>query len=94
MSDTEQIETGLPVSQGDEEQVEKSTSDDEVQVEADEKPKINLKNWLNLGAYVLNIVFTFGVGTNGWFGNGTNGELSEKYQVSVMDSHLTLCARA
>lgn len=86
MSDTEQIETGLPVSQGDEEQVEKSTSDDEVQVEADEKPKINLKNWLNLGAYVLNIVFTFGVGTNGWFGNGTNGELSQKYQVRVCTS--------
>lgn len=76
----EQVETGLPVAQGDEEQVEKSANE-EVQVEADEKPKINLKNWLNLGAYVLNIVFTFGVGTNGWFGNGTNGELSEKYQV-------------
>lgn len=79
----EQVETGLPVAQGDEEQVEKSANE-EVQVgEAVEKPKINLKNWLNLGAYVLNIVFTFGVGTNGWFGNGTNGELSEKYQVRV-----------
>lgn len=78
MSATDQVETGLPVDQGDEEQVEKSATQDE----PTEKPKINIKNWLNLGAYVFNIVFTFGVGTNGWFGNGTNGELSLKYQVS------------
>lgn len=86
MSSTEeQVETGLPVAD-EEQQVEKSaitSSEDDVQLEANEKPKINLKNWLNLGAYILNIVFTFGIGTNGWFGNGTNGELSQKYQVRV-----------
>lgn len=78
MSETEQVETGLPVEQEGEEQVEKSAAE----VESTEKPKLNIKNWLNLGAYVLNIVFTFGIGTNGWFGNGTNGEISLKYQVS------------
>jgi hypothetical protein len=79
MSATEQVETGLPVEQEGEEQVEKSATE----VESTEKPKLNIKNWLNLGAYVLNIVFTFGIGTNGWFGNGTNGELSLKYQTIV-----------
>jgi hypothetical protein len=77
----EEVETGLPLEQGNVEQVEKS---EQVQVTADEKPKINVKNWLNLGAYIFNIVFTFGVGTNGWFGNGTNGELSQKYQVCLL----------
>jgi hypothetical protein len=82
----EQVETGLPVEQqdnGEEQQVEKSTIEENVQVEPDAKPKINMKNWLNLFAYVLNIVFTFGIGSNGWFGNGTNGELSQKYQTIV-----------
>ena len=80
-SSTEKVETGLPVEQGNTGEVEKS---EQVQAEGDEKPRINLKNWLNLGAYVFNIVFTFGVGTNGWFGNGTNGELSLKYQVCLL----------
>jgi len=78
----EEVETGLPVEQGDAEGTSAVKSAEEnVQVESDAKPKINIKNLLNLGAYALNIVFTFGVGTNGWFGNGTNGELSQKYQV-------------
>jgi hypothetical protein len=65
----EQVETGLPVTQP-----EKST-------DTEEKPRLNRKNWLNLLFYIFNIVFTFGIGTLGWFGNGTNAELSDKYQV-------------
>lgn len=79
-------DTGVSVEQQDakQETVVENKSENNVQVdETEEKPKINKKNWLNLGAYVLNIVFTFGVGTNGWFGNGTNGELSQKYQVRI-----------
>lgn len=48
--------------------------------------KINHKNILNLFFFVFNIVFTYGVGTVGWFGNGTNGELSEKYQTIITPS--------
>ena len=91
----EEDETGLSVEQGGEASLEvgaaaktdnnnEEVQHDEVEHEASSeqtKPKINTKNWLNLAAYVLNIVFTFGVGTNGWFGNGTNSELSLKYQV-------------
>ena len=50
---------------------------------SDPPAKINHKNILNLLFYIFNIVFTYGVGTNGWFGNGTNGELSEKYQTII-----------
>lgn len=45
--------------------------------------KINHKNILNLLAYVFNIVFTYGIGTIGWLGSGTNEELSEKYQTII-----------
>lgn len=36
--------------------------------------------WLNLVAYVTNVVFTYGIGVAGWFGSSTNAELSAKYQ--------------
>jgi hypothetical protein len=51
------------------------------QEQADETPRLNKLNWLNLGFYVLNLAITYGVGTLGWLGNGNNSELSEKYQV-------------
>lgn len=35
----------------------------------------------NTASFALNFVVTYGVGTLGWLGNGTNQELSEKYQV-------------
>lgn len=44
---------------------------------------INKLNILNVVFYVINIIITYGVGTLGWLGNGTNGELSEKYQSLV-----------
>lgn len=50
---------------------------------SDPPAKINHKNILNLFFYIFNIVFTYGVGTEGWFGNGTNSELSEKYQAII-----------
>mmetsp|Transcript_2395 Transcript_2395/g.3161 ORF Transcript_2395/g.3161 Transcript_2395/m.3161 type:complete len:305 (-) Transcript_2395:83-997(-) len=46
-------------------------------------PKLNHKNFLNLIFFIINIVFTYGVGTASWFGNGTNGELSLKYQTII-----------
>lgn len=46
-------------------------------------PKLNIKNYLNVVFYILNIIVTFGIGTLGWSGQPTNGELSEKYQVRL-----------
>jgi len=46
-------------------------------------PSINAKNICNGVAYVLNIVFTYGVGVAGILGNPDNSELSRKYQTIV-----------
>lgn len=43
-------------------------------------------NWINLLAFVVNIVITYGIGTAGWGGRPTNGELSDKYQTIVTPS--------
>lgn len=51
--------------------------------EASPPQKLNIKNFLNLAAYCLNIIFTYGVGTAGWLDTPTNGELSDKYQTIV-----------
>lgn len=61
---------------------EEADHDDHVVDETanEERPGLALKNWLNLGAFILNTVITYGVGNVGWVGK-TNGELSEKYQV-------------
>lgn len=47
---------------------------------------INLKNILNILFFVGNTVLTYGIGVMGWFGAGTNTELSEKYQTIVTPS--------
>lgn len=39
--------------------------------------------WLNLAAYVLNVVVTYGIGVAGFLNLPTNGELSAKYQTLV-----------
>jgi len=44
---------------------------------------LNTKNYLNLVFYILNIYFTYGIGSYGWFGSQTNGELSAIYQTLV-----------
>jgi len=44
---------------------------------------LNRKNYLNLVFYILNIYFTYGLGSYGWFGAQTNGELSAIYQTLV-----------
>ena len=49
----------------------------------EERPPLKLLNWANIIFYVINFVITYGIGTGGWLGNGTNGELSEKYQTLV-----------
>jgi hypothetical protein len=72
-SKEDQVETGLPVTQTSEEKAS----------EMEEKPRLNMKNWLNLAFYIFNCVFTFGVGNFGWFGNGDNGEISREYQTIV-----------
>lgn len=38
----------------------------------------NLKYW-NVAAYVVNVIFTFGIGVFGWFGLATNRDISERY---------------
>jgi len=45
--------------------------------------KINVKNVLNVVAYITNVLITFGVGQFGWFGASSNSELSDKYQTIV-----------
>lgn len=40
-------------------------------------------NILNLLAYIVNVVVTYGIGVAGFFGLPTNGELSAKYQTLV-----------
>lgn len=72
-----QVETGLPV-------VTQSAKSSE------EKPSLNMKNWLNLLFYIFNVVFTFGVGSLGWFSGQTNGELSLKYQVCVLHANVSV----
>mmetsp|Transcript_10416 Transcript_10416/g.13266 ORF Transcript_10416/g.13266 Transcript_10416/m.13266 type:complete len:334 (-) Transcript_10416:120-1121(-) len=48
-----------------------------------ETPSLNRKNFANVSAYILNIIFTYGVGTAGFLGTPTNGDLSDKYQTIV-----------
>lgn len=49
----------------------------------DTKPPLNRKNYINLIAYILNIVLVYGVGNAGWLGTPNNGDLSAKYQTLV-----------
>jgi len=39
------------------------------------------KDWkyYNVAAYILNVVFTFGIGVFGWFGLASNRDISERY---------------
>ena len=48
-----------------------------------ETQPLNRKNYANVAAYILNTVFTYGVGTAGMLGTPDNGELSDKYQTIV-----------
>ena len=43
--------------------------------------KLNAVNYLNLIAFIVNIVITYGIGTAGWGGTQSNSEVSDKYQV-------------
>jgi len=45
--------------------------------------KLNAINYLNLIAFIVNIVITYGVGTAGWFGAKSNGEISDMYQTII-----------
>lgn len=47
------------------------------------KPPLNVKNYINLIAYILNITLVYGIGNAGWLGTPDNGELSRKYQTAV-----------
>jgi hypothetical protein len=48
-----------------------------------ETQPLNRKNYANVAAYILNTIFTYGVGTAGMLGTPTNGDLSDKYQTIV-----------
>jgi len=50
---------------------------------SDTRTALNWKNYGNIIFFILNIVFTYGVGTAGMFGTPDNGELSEKYQTII-----------
>jgi len=58
-----------------------------VNVEGDNKetgkPPLNYKNYGNIIAFILNTLFTYGVGQAGWLGTPDNGELSRKYQTII-----------
>lgn len=45
--------------------------------------KLNAINYLNVLSFILNIVITYGVGTAGWGGAQSNGEISDKYQTII-----------
>merc|ERR1719343_928048 len=45
--------------------------------------KLNAINYLNFLCFILNIVITYGIGTAGWGGAQSNGEISEKYQTII-----------
>eukprot|EP00551_Chaetoceros_affinis_P008697 CAMPEP_0203684524 /NCGR_PEP_ID=MMETSP0090-20130426/48080_1 /ASSEMBLY_ACC=CAM_ASM_001088 /TAXON_ID=426623 /ORGANISM="Chaetoceros affinis, Strain CCMP159" /LENGTH=312 /DNA_ID=CAMNT_0050553699 /DNA_START=142 /DNA_END=1080 /DNA_ORIENTATION=- len=51
--------------------------------ETNETPRLNYKNYGNIIFYVLNILFTYGIGVAGWTGTPTNEELSLKYQTLI-----------
>lgn len=48
-----------------------------------EAQPLNRKNWANVAAYILNTLFTYGVGQLSILGTPTNSELSDKYQTIV-----------
>lgn len=48
-----------------------------------ESQPLNRKNWSNVAAYVLNVFFTYGVGSMGLLGTPDNGTLSDKYQTII-----------
>lgn len=55
-----------------------------IQVEVEVESEINVLNWLNLAAYIVNTVFTYAVGVGGILGKGTtNSDLSKKYQTLI-----------
>ena len=60
-----------------------STDMEPVEESKSNKTPLNAKNYLNVSAYLLNTIFTYGVGTAGWFGAGDTGDISDKYQVSA-----------
>jgi len=49
----------------------------------EQNPSLNLINVVNALGYIINTVFTYGVGTAGIFGLPTNADLSKKYQTLV-----------
>ncbi len=46
-------------------------------------PRLNHKNYGNIIFFVLNTLFTYGIGNAGWVGTPDNGELSRKYQTII-----------
>lgn len=56
--------------------------------EKSKKTRLNVKNYLNLISYILNLVITFGVGTFGLLGTPDQGDLSEKYQTIITPAGL------
>jgi hypothetical protein len=50
----------------------------------EETPRLNRLNVLNVVFFLLNLIITYGVGTLGWLGHGTNAQLSEVYQVCCL----------
>ena len=57
-------------------------SDEDVDTNKGKKP-LNVKNYLNLVFYIINVIITFGIGQFGWTGTPDNGELREKYQTII-----------
>jgi len=47
---------------------------------------LNRYNWINLLAYAVNVLVTFGIGLFGWTGTPDNGTLSARYETIVTPS--------
>eukprot|EP00978_Attheya_sp_CCMP212_P003017 scaffold6177_cov47-Attheya_sp.AAC.6 len=66
------INTAVPQEHEDEPQQQEDVDHNKNSAEGEELPaKLNAKNVLNVFAYGVNVLFTFGIGNAGWFGNGS-----------------------
>lgn len=47
-------------------------------------------NLINLAAYLINIIITFGVGSYGWFHRPTNGDIAQLYPTLITPANWTI----
>jgi len=61
----------------------RNMSNEPVDDDNETAPSLSDKNVLNVIFYILNIIITYGIDVAGWFGAGSNGFISAKYQTII-----------